>query len=115
MKIKRSALKQIIKESIADHLSMIDEAGSIAANEAKMAKIQEHIDEAKKILQWASSKPMAKYVETKTIGNVVSEIKDAIKQLEKGLLTLQQEKAKQSKPVAPKKKVAEPEEETEED
>ena len=44
--MKQSELKKLIKEAIADRIKMIDEAGDIAALEAKIKKVDEDIKDA---------------------------------------------------------------------
>ena len=45
--MENSTLRQIIRESIQSYIREIDEAGNVAALEAKMAKTKEAIEERK--------------------------------------------------------------------
>ena len=80
--MENSTLRQIIRESIQSYIREIDEAGNVAALEAKMAKTKEAIEERKS--KMAMEGLDEAYHEMLDKGKV-KEIEKEIKHLEKSL------------------------------
>jgi len=98
-----SQLKQLIKEAIHDRLVMIDEAGNKAAIQAKIAKIEEDIQEAQEI---KSSIPthVTNYVSPEIIGDLMEELEESIQELEAKKAEYEEQMAEMEKPVKEAKK-----------
>jgi len=98
-----SQLRQLIKEAIHDRLVMIDEAGNKAAIQAKIAKIQEDIQEAQEI---KSSIPthITNYVSPEIIGDMMDELEESIQELEDKKAEYEEQMAEIEKPVKEAKK-----------
>jgi chromosome segregation ATPase len=98
-----SQLKQLIKEAIHDRLVMIDEAGNKAAIQAKIAKIEEDIQEAQEI---KSSIPthVTNYVSPEIIGDMMDELEESIQELEAKKAEYEEQMAEMEKPVKEAKK-----------
>jgi predicted proteasome-type protease len=79
--MKISQLKQLIKEAIHDRLAMIDEAGNKAAIQAKIAKIEEDIQEAHEIKNSIPDN-IKLYVNPEIVGDMMDDMMANIKELE---------------------------------
>lgn len=79
--MKKSELKQLIVESIQEYIKSIDEAGDLAALEAKINKINEEIESRQgKISRVTEIGDLAEFVDQ----NKVKEIQKEISLLERG-------------------------------
>ena len=107
--MENSTLRQIIRESIQNYIREIDEAGNVAALEAKMAKTKEAIEERKS--KMAMEGLDEAYHEMLDKGKV-KEIEKEIKHLEKSLAKYEKQLEKMKSKG--KKKTEEPMEETKE-
>ena len=107
--MENSTLRQIIRESIQSYIREIDEAGNVAALEAKMAKTKEAIEERKS--KMAMEGLDEAYHEMLDKGKV-KEIEKEIKHLEKSLAKYEKQLEKMKSKG--KKKTEEPMEETKE-
>ena len=107
--MENSTLRQIIRESIQSYIREIDEAGNVAALEAKMAKTKEAIEERKS--KMAMEGLDEAYHEMLDKGKV-KEIEKEIKHLEKSLAKYEKQLEKMKNKG--KKKTEEPMEETKE-
>lgn len=76
-------LKKLVTEGISSHLSMIDEAGAIAANEAKLNKIASYIDEGNKIIGIFDKDIFSKFLSNQTLKAVKKELDKGLKQFQK--------------------------------
>ena len=91
-------LRQIIRETIGDRLKMIDEAGDKAAINAKIAKIEEDIEEAQQI---KSSIPtnINQYVDSEIVGDLMDDMDNSIAELEAKKKELEDQLASMDKPA----------------
>ena len=81
--MKQSELKKLIKEAIADRIKMIDEAGDIAALEAKIKKVDEDIKDAMSVKTALTSMDGLKYyVSSEIIGDMMDDMEASIKELQ---------------------------------
>jgi peptidoglycan hydrolase CwlO-like protein len=101
--MKVSQLRQLIKEAIHDRLAMIDEAGNNAAIQAKIAKIQEDIQEAHGI---KSNIPenIRHYVDTDIIEGMMAKLEESIEELEAKKTEYEEQMNEMTKPVKETKK-----------
>jgi hypothetical protein len=96
--MKSTDLRQIIRESIQEYIKEIDEAGNIAAEEAKIAKYQEAIDLREKKIQSAESlEEMKDMIDPSKVKALKNEIKDLQKSLKKTEAKLEKLKNKGKK------------------
>ena len=108
MKLTNSLIKQIIKEAIADRIKMIDEAGDIAAIEAKINKVEEDIRDAMEVKSALTGMEGLKYyVSPEIISDMMTDMESSISELQTKKKDLEDQKktmAKNTKgPKKPKK------------
>lgn len=96
--MKSTELRQLIRESIHEYIKEIDEAGDIAAEEAKIAKYQEAIELREKKIQSAESlEEMKDMIDPAKVKALKNEIKDLQKSLKKTETKLEKLKNKGKK------------------
>lgn len=101
--MENSTLRQIIRESIQSYIREIDEAGNVAALEAKMAKTKEAIEERKNLINMEGlEETMHKMIDKKKIKEIEKEIKHLEKSLEKYKKQLEKMQNKGKKNEEPK-------------
>jgi hypothetical protein len=105
MKLNSSLVKQLIKEAIADRIKMIDEAGDIAALEAKISKVEEDIKDAMAVKSSLMSMDGLKYyVSPEIVGDMMDDMEVSIKELQTKKKDLEdQKKAMAKNTKGPKK------------
>jgi hypothetical protein len=105
MKLNSNLVKQLIKEAIADRIKMIDEAGDIAALEAKINKVEEDIKDAMAVKSSLTSMEGLKYyVNPEIIGDMMDDMEASIKELQTKKKDLEdQKKAMAKNTKGPKK------------
>jgi hypothetical protein len=103
MKVK--ILKNLIKEAIADRIKMIDEAGDIAAIEAKINKVEEDIQDAMDVKSSLVSMAGLKYyVSPEIVSDMMDDMEVSIKELQTKKKDLEdQKKAMAKNTKGPKK------------
>lgn len=103
MKVK--ILKKLIKEAIADRIKMIDEAGDIAAIEAKINKVEEDIQDAIDVKSSLVSMAGLKYyVSPEIVSDMMDDMEVSIKELQTKKKDLEdQKKAMAKNTKGPKK------------
>lgn len=90
-------LKRLIKEAIGDRLKMIDEAGNVAAIEAKIGKVEEDMQECVSVKDSLEGMENLKhYVNPKTVNTLTKEIDATLKELDKKRADLEKQKSKMS-------------------
>ncbi len=81
MKIKE--LRGIIREAIADRIKIIDEAGNIAAVQAKLQKVDSDIQDAMSVKQSISAmEGLRHYVSPEILGDLMGEMEESISELQ---------------------------------
>lgn len=105
MKLNSNLVKQLIKEAIADRIKMIDEAGDIAALEAKIKKVDEDIKDAMVVKSSLTSMEGLKYyVSPEIISDMMDDMETSIKELHTKKKDLEdQKKAMAKNTKGPKK------------
>lgn len=105
MKLNSNLVKQLIKEAIADRIKMIDEAGDIAALEAKVNKVEEDIKDAMAVkTALASMEGLKYYVSPEIISDMMDDMEVSIKELQTKKKDLEdQKKAMAKNTKGPKK------------
>lgn len=105
MKLNSSLVKQLIKEAIADRIKMIDEAGDIAALEAKINKVEEDIKDAMEVKTAVTNMAGLKYyVSPEIVGDMMDDMEVSIKELQAKKKDLEdQKKAMAKNTKGPKK------------
>ena len=101
--MKISQLRMLIQEAIHDRLQMIDEAGNRAALQAKIAKIEEDIQEAQNI---KSSIPenITHYVDSAMVESMMGGMETSIQELMAKKQELEDQLAEMENPGKGKKK-----------
>jgi hypothetical protein len=105
MKLNSNLVKKLIKEAIADRIKMIDEAGDIAALEAKINKVEEDIKDAMAVKSALMSMGGLKYyISPEIIGDMMDDMEVSIKELQAKKKDLEdQKKAMDKNTKGPKK------------
>lgn len=105
MKLNSTLFKRLIKEAIADRIKMIDEAGDIAALEAKIRKVDEDIKDAMSVKTALTSMDGLKYyVSPEIVGDMMDDMEASIKELQTKKKDLEdQKKAMDKNAKGPKK------------
>jgi hypothetical protein len=86
----RIMVKQMIAESMSERITRIHEAGDIAANEAKMTKIGQEADKAKKVMELMKKVNLSHYIGEKLTEKVMQEMDKAINEYEGARLELEE-------------------------
>jgi len=103
--MKVNVLKKLIKEAIADRIKMIDEAGDIAALEAKINKVEEDIKDAMDVKSaLVGMEGLKYYVSSEIISDMMDDMEASIKELQTKKKDLEdQKKAMAKNTKGPKK------------
>ena len=117
----RALVKSMIAEAVSHRIAQIDEAGDIAANEAKMARIQQEADKAGKVKGLMEKINLSHYLGEKLYAKVMEEMDKSIKEYEGARLELEEkmsggkdaDKKGKKKGAKPNKKDEKPEEKDE--
>jgi ribosomal protein S13 len=103
--MKVSQLKQLIKEAVQERIRMIDEAGDIAAVEAKINKVEEDIQDAMRVKSALLDMAGLKYyVEPEIISDMMDDMEASIKELQDKKKEFEESKKQMTKPVKGAKK-----------
>ena len=97
----RIMVKQMIAESMSDRIAKIHEAGDIAANEAKMVKIDQEAKKANSVKELMNKVNLSHYIGEKLAFKVMEEMDKSIQEYEGARLELEE---KMSGPKDNKKK-----------
>jgi hypothetical protein len=107
--MKSTELRQLIRESINEYIREIDEAGNVAALEAKMTKTQEAIELREKKMNMdgldEAYHDMLDKGKVKELGNEVKALKKSLVKYEKQLEKLKSKGAKIEKPESEEKEI----------
>ena len=103
--MKISQLKQLITEAVQERIKMIDEAGDIAAVEAKINKVEEDIQDAMRVKSALVDMAGLKYyVEPEIISDMMDDMEASIKELQDKKKEFEEAKKQMTKPVKGAKK-----------
>jgi hypothetical protein len=86
----RIMVKQMIAESMSDRIARIHEAGDIAANEAKMAKIEQEAKKADGIKRLMEKVNLSHYIGEKLAAKVMEEMDKSIQEYEGAKLAIEE-------------------------
>jgi len=86
----RIMVKQMIAEAVSHRIAQIDEAGDIAANEAKMTRIQQEADKANKVKGLMEKINLSHYLGEKLYAKVMEEMDKSINEYEGARLELEE-------------------------
>ena len=78
----RIMVKQMIAEAVSHRIAQIDEAGDIAANEAKMARIEQEAKKANSIKELMEKVNLSYYLGEKLYSKVMEEMDKSINEYE---------------------------------
>jgi hypothetical protein len=86
----RALVKSMIAEAVSHRIAQIDEAGDIAANEAKMARIQQEAEKANKVKGLMEKINLSHYLGEKLYAKVMEEMDKSINEYEGARLELEE-------------------------
>jgi outer membrane murein-binding lipoprotein Lpp len=95
--MKRSDLKRIITEEISSRIKMIDEAGDVAATNAKLERIESDLKNVNKLKAMLSKEVFSKYLDKKIIASAIKDLDASVKSLEKAKTDLEKKQDKKNK------------------
>jgi hypothetical protein len=86
----RIMVKQMIAEAVSHRIAQIDEAGDIAANEAKMARIEQEAKKADGIKRLMEKVNLSHYIGEKLAAKVMEEMDKSIEEYEGARLAIEE-------------------------
>jgi hypothetical protein len=86
----RALVKSMIAEAVSHRIAQIDEAGDIAANEAKMARIEQEATKAKKVMELMEKVNLSHYLGEKLYAKVMEEMDKSITEYEGARLAIEE-------------------------
>lgn len=86
----RIMVKQMIAEAVSHRIAQIDEAGDIAANEAKMTRIEQEATKAKKVKELMEKVNLSHYLGEKLFEKVMEEMDKSIEEYEGARLAIEE-------------------------
>jgi len=86
----RIMVKQMIAEAVSHRIAQIDEAGDIAANEAKMVRIQQEAKKANSVMELMKKVNLSHYIGEKLTEKVMQEMEKSIQEYEGARLELEE-------------------------
>jgi hypothetical protein len=95
-------VKALIKEAITHRISEIDKAGNEAAENAKLAKIEQDAKKVATLKSMLGKEIFKKYIDAKALKAVVKDLDGSARELNKAKAKLEKEKEKRDKKAAKK-------------
>ena len=86
----RIMVKQMIAEAVSHRIKAIDEAGDIAANEAKIARVEQEAKKAGSVKQLMEKVNLSHYIGEKLYAKVMEEMDKSIQEYEGARLELEE-------------------------
>jgi hypothetical protein len=86
----RLMVKKMIAEAVSHRIAQIDEAGDIAANEAKMTRIEQEAKKANSVKQLMEKVNLSHYIGEKLAAKVMEEMDKSIEEYEGARLELEE-------------------------
>jgi len=83
-------VKKMIAEAVSHRIAQIDEAGDIAANEAKMARIEQEAKKANSVKELLNKVNLSHYLGEKLYAKVMEEMDKSINEYEGARLELEE-------------------------
>jgi hypothetical protein len=85
----RLMVKKMIAEAVSHRIAQIDEAGDIAANEAKMTRIEQEATKANKVKELMEKINLSHYIGEKLAAKVMEEMDKSIEEYEGARLAIE--------------------------
>ena len=95
-------VKALNKEAITHRISEIDKAGNEAAENAKLAKIEQDAKKVATLKSMLGKEIFKKYIDAKALKAVVKDLDGSARELNKAKAKLEKEKEKRDKKAAKK-------------
>ncbi len=95
-------VKALIKEAITHRISEIDKAGNEAAENAKLAKIEQDAKKVATLKSMLGKEIFKKYIDAKALKAVVKDLDGSARELNKAKAKLEKEKEKRDRKAAKK-------------
>ena len=89
----RDLIKKMIAEAVSHRIQSIDEAGDIAANEAKITRLDEELKKASKIAEVLEKVNLEHYIGEKLYSKVKEEMAKSIQEYEDAKMQLEEKKS----------------------
>jgi hypothetical protein len=89
----RDLIKKMITEAVSHRIQSIDEAGDIAANEAKITRLDEELKKASKIAEVLEKVNLEHYIGEKLYSKVKEEMAKSIQEYEDAKMQLEEKKS----------------------
>jgi hypothetical protein len=86
----RALVKSMIAEAVSHRIAQIDEAGDIAANEAKMSRIEQEAKKANSVKQLMEKVNLSHYIGEKLAAKVMEEMDKSIEEYEGARLAIEE-------------------------
>ena len=86
----RLMVKKMIAEAVSHRIAQIDEAGDIAANEAKMTRIEQEAKKANSVKQLMEKVNLSHYIGEKLAAKVMEEMDKSIEEYEGARLAIEE-------------------------
>jgi len=95
-------VKALIKEAITQRISEIDKAGNEAAENAKLAKIEQDAKKVDTLKTMLGKEIFKKYIDAKILKAVVKDLDGSARELNKAKVKLEKEKEKRDRKASKK-------------
>jgi hypothetical protein len=95
-------VKALIREAITQRISEIDKAGNEAAENAKLAKIEQDAKKVTTLKTMLGKEVFKKYIDAKALTSVIKDLESSARELDKAKVKLEKEKEKRDKKAVKK-------------
>jgi hypothetical protein len=95
-------VKALIREAITQRISEIDKAGNEAAENAKLAKIEQDAKKVATLKTMLGKEVFKKYIDAKALTSVIKDLESSARELDKVKVKLEKEKEKRDKKAVKK-------------
>ena len=95
-------VKALIKEAITQRISEIDKAGNEAAENAKLAKIEQDAKKVATLKTMLGKEVFKKYIDAKILKAVIKDLDGSTRELNKAKAKLEKEKEKRDRKAVKK-------------
>tara|TARA_R110000744_G_scaffold15863_3_gene43863 strand:- start:5391 stop:5693 length:303 start_codon:yes stop_codon:yes gene_type:complete len=95
-------VKALIKEAITQRISEIDKAGNEAAENAKLAKIEQDAKKVATLKTMLGKEVFKKYIDAKILKAVIKDLDGSARELNKAKVKLEKEKEKRDRKAVKK-------------
>ena len=95
-------IKALIREAITQRISEIDKAGNEAAENAKLAKIEQDAKKVATLKTMLGKEVFKKYIDAKALTSVIKDLESSARELDKVKVKLEKEKEKRDKKAVKK-------------